>query len=90
MSWTIEDAKRVQRDLGLGEAHVVYIDDSGFVMAHTDRERASGMDLADCRYHYWLGKFGDPEWAPYIWAFPEPGWYQLDGLVPGTAKGLAL
>jgi hypothetical protein len=91
MIWTIEDAKRVQRDLGLGEVHVAYIDlDEGFVIAHTDAERESGMDLHDCRYHYWLCKLDEPEWLPYIWDISESGWYSLSGLVPGTAKGLAL
>lgn len=85
----IEDAKRVQRDLGLGEVHVIYIDlDEGFVMAHTDAERASGMDLRDCHYHYWLGKLDDLDWVSYLWNIRESGWYRLDDLQ--NSQGIAL
>ncbi len=90
--FTIEDAKRVQRDLGLGEFHVVYIDlDEGFAMAHTDAERASGMDLTECQFHYWLSKLGvDESWLPFVGSgrFTDPGWYQMK--YPTTAEGLAL
>ncbi len=90
--FTIEDAKRVQRDLGLSEVHVVYVDpDEGFVLAHTDAERASGMDLRDCRFHYWLVKIGeDASWVPYVGGgFPgSPGWYEMK--YPNVSRGLAL
>lgn len=77
----IEDAKRVQRDLGLGAVHVFYIEESGFVMAHTDAERASGMDLRDCEVHEILADAGD------LWARPY-GWWQLDDEY--AVKGIAL
>lgn len=88
MSFTVEDAKRVQRDLGLTGVHVAYLDGAGFVLAHTDWEREH-CDLWDCRFHYWLTKLGDAEWVPYLWRFPQlPGWYKLPDLV--TCEGLAL
>jgi hypothetical protein len=90
VKWTAEDARRVQRHLGLGRVHVVYVGSDGFAMAHTDAERASATDLRSCRHHYWLGKLGDPEWWPYIWDIREPGWYSLEGLTPGSERGLAL
>lgn len=90
--FTIEDAKRVQRDLGLGDRHVVYFDpDEGFVLAHTDAEREAGMDLTTCRFHYWLCKLGeDPSWALWVGnGFPgSPGWYEMEYLT--VARGLAL
>lgn len=89
MQFTIMDARRVQSDLSLGEVHVVYYDPGdGFVMAHTDAERASHMDLTTCRYHYWLCKAQDPDWTDYLWDFPEAGWYRLNSYT--EAKGLAL
>ena len=89
--FTIEDAKRVQRDLNLGDRHVVYIDpEDGFVLAHTDAERAEGIDLTKCPFHYWLCVLGkDPSWAPYVGNFPQvPGWYEMK--YPTVSKGLAL
>lgn len=77
----IEDAKRVQRDLGLGDVHVFHITEAGFVMAHTDAERASGMDLRTCEVHEILADAGD------IWERPY-GWYQLDDEY--DVKGIAL
>ena len=89
--FTIEDARRVQRDLKLTDRHVVYIDpEQGWVMAHTDAERASGMNLRDCIYHRWLWALvTDGAWGPYAGNFPQlPGWYEMPSLT--TSKGLAL
>jgi hypothetical protein len=88
--FTVEDAKRVQRDLGLGDVHVVYIDDEwGFSLAHTDAERASGTSLWDCQYHRWLfALMDDGAWGPYVGNFPENGWYEMPTLT--TSKGIAL
>ena len=89
MMFTIEDARRVQRDLGLDGVHVAFVDDSEdgyFVLAHTGAERASGMNLRDCAIHRWLARqFG--EWCRDE-AFPEPGWYEITGV--HKARGLAL
>lgn len=88
MTFTVADAVRVQRDLGIAD-HVVYLHESGFVMAHTDWERENIRDLTGCRFHYWLSKLDSPEWVPYLWVFPQvPGWYQLPSLV--IAVGIAL
>ena len=44
--FTIADARRVQRDLGLLESHVAYVDldTDWFVLAHTDTERSKVWD----------------------------------------------
>lgn len=91
--FTIEDAKRAQRDLDLGTVHIVYIDpDEGFVMAHTDAERASGMSLLDCEIHKWLATASECHHSVLgrgSCCFPElPGWYVIRGL--HNARGLAL
>jgi hypothetical protein len=92
--FTIEDAKRVQIDLGLGDRHVVYFDlAEGFVMAHTNAERTAGVDLMECHVHYWLTMLGDDPvgWGPYVGSgvlVRQPGWYTM--AYPTQAKGLAL
>jgi hypothetical protein len=76
--FTIEDARRVQRDLGLGHAHVYYVDHPGFVLAHTDAERAAEDDLEACFVHRNLCEGTD---------LLPLGWYCW---TPGVLKGLAL
>jgi hypothetical protein len=81
--FTIEDARRVQSDLGLGHAHVYYVDYDGFVLAHTDAERAVGADLATCPVHRNLC-----EGTERLLAHANgPGWWSW---TPGTLRGLAL
>lgn len=85
--FTIGDAKRVQADLSLQDRHVAYIDlDEGFVLAHTDAERALQQlsPLAECDIHQWLGL----ERRYLVCCFPEPGWYVIP--VTHRARGLAL
>lgn len=84
--FTIEDARRVQQDLNLTDRHIVWYDPAeGFAMAHTDAERASGMNLTDCLIHKWLSgsSMGFIECC-----FPRAGWYQVWSL--HEAIGLAL
>lgn len=90
MTFTIMDACRVQRDLGLGDRHVAYIDpDEGFVMAHTDAERASHMILAGCEIHLWLADGGGIcAYGECFGCFRGVGWYEITG--PHEAKGPAL
>lgn len=62
---TIEDLKALQARLGTPD-HVVWLGPSGFVIAHTDAERAA-IDLGDCDLHGWLqGLDAPPE---------DPGYY---------------
>jgi hypothetical protein len=51
---SIEDAVTLQRLHDLGYTHLVWLDGNGFVIAHTDIERASGMSLLTCPVHRWL------------------------------------
>ncbi len=90
---TIEDAKRVQRDLSLGEFHVIYLDlDEGWVMAHTDAERATGMDLTTCDVHEWASECGE-FLGQYLPALTDQGWLVI-ARQPGKkellVRGLAL
>lgn len=48
---TIEDAKVLQKALGLTDRHLVWIGSEGWVIAHTDDERESGEDLEECWLH---------------------------------------
>lgn len=72
---TIEDLKRLQREKGIAE-HVVFIGPRGFVLAHTDEERAT-IDLEDCALHGWLVEGdGPPCEVGYYTAVPhEPDAY---------------
>lgn len=82
--FSISDARRVQRDFKLTGVHVLWYDpDKGFSLAHTDYERASGMNLADCMIHRWLVE-QNPGFIECC--FPEAGWYRVDGL--HEAEGL--
>jgi hypothetical protein len=86
--FTVEDAKRVQADLGLQDVHVAWFDlDEGFVLAHTDAERAlqALSPLAECDIHWWLAA---PGRRVTICCFPEAGWYKVYGV--HKALGLPL
>ena len=83
MMFTIEDARRVQRDLGLGHAHVYYADYDSFVLAHTDRERAAGASLEDCPVHRNLRTGVESLLA----LGGGPGWWYW---TPGVLRGLPL
>jgi hypothetical protein len=65
---SIDEAKALQSDLGLKDTHVVWLDESGFTMAHTDEERAT-INLEDCELHLWLDENGPPE------DFQGAAWY---------------
>lgn len=84
--FTIEDARRVQRDLKLTDRHVVYIDlEHGFAIAHSQDERDQGDDLTQCVVHKWLAYdvYGMLECC-----FTDSGWYEVHGL--HDVQGLAL
>jgi hypothetical protein len=59
---TIADACRVQRDLGLLDVHVAYVDldTDWFVLAHTDAERENQamISLSQCAVHIYLDAGG--------------------------------
>lgn len=79
--FTIADARRVQRDLGLGSVHVYYVSEDGFVLAHTDAERAAGAVLEDCPAHRSLCS------GIELLLEHGPGWWSWQ---TGILKGLAL
>ena len=58
---TIEDLKELQRSLDTLDKHIVYLGETRFVIAHTDFERNSGMDLEDCDLHQDLLESDSPE-----------------------------
>lgn len=51
---TIRKLKKIQREAGLGDVHLLWSDEHRFVIAHTDEERASGMDLEECPVHQFM------------------------------------
>lgn len=75
---TIDEVKKIQADLGLKEVHVAHVDAEGYAIAHTDTERASGMDLYDCHVHWYLLDYGE-EFLPGLYTYNGIDW-----------KGLAL
>jgi hypothetical protein len=68
---SIEELKAIQTVYGWGDRHIVWVGPLRFVMAHTDAERASGMDLEDCAVHYW---FSHAERPPM-----KIGYYTVEG-----------
>ena len=53
---SIDTLKLAQRDLELGEVHLVHVGAGGFTIAHTDAERAESTTTAleQCELHRWL------------------------------------
>jgi hypothetical protein len=47
---TIDDVKAFQAKLGLPDVHICWLGEEEFVIAHTDRERAT-IDLTTCELH---------------------------------------
>ncbi len=68
---TIALAKEIQADLELQIFHLIWIGEDGFTIAHTDKERNSGMNLEDCEVHISAQDWGDLQW--------ETGWYIVYG-----------
>jgi hypothetical protein len=71
---TITLAKEIQNSLGLRGAHIVWIGKDGFTMAHTDSERASGVDLEQCLLHRALSKLD----SRLIRSGYDIGWYKFE------------
>ena len=57
---TLDELIAIQKAQGLGEAHLAYIGHAGFLIAHTDYERDSGLDLRMCGLHQWLTQSNGP------------------------------
>jgi len=58
---SVEELKDLQRTRVLTDAHVVYVDERGFVISHTDAERDRLDDLEECRPHQFLFNEGPPD-----------------------------
>lgn len=73
----IDACKKIQREQGLLDTHVVSLDERGFTIAHTDDERAKLPDLEQCALHKWLRSEGPPEVGPglYTASTHEPDGY---------------
>lgn len=62
---TIEELVAEQARIGAGADHLVWIDEDKWVCAHTDDERAEGIeDLVDCPLNDWLEEWGAPPEKP--------------------------
>lgn len=76
---SVEALKEMQRDLDLGNRHLVCLDRDGFAIAHTDDERASDVPLDECDLHHWLRALDEApmtglyvvELRSGVWAFDE-------------------
>lgn len=68
---TITELKALQERLGRLDAHVAYIGETGFTVAHTQEERDGEFELEECPLHYWLSNANRPP-------FP-PGYYIVTG-----------
>lgn len=69
----IETVKAIQKRNNLGHVHVVWLGKDGFVLAHTDEERATlGMTLEHCRVHKYLSELsGNPRQLGYCIVVPH-------------------
>ena len=103
MAYTIADACRLQRDLGLLDSHVIYadIDSDWFVIAHTgaERELQAESPLTECAVHRYLAAGGLdhrmcctglvlPGCPRFV--FPRSGWYEAPTASLHDVRGLAL
>src|SRR5258708_38484332 len=73
---SIEDAKRLQGSLDLRDTHLVWLDESGFTIAHTDHERHMAgrgqmWRLDDCDLYDWLQGVDERP-------VDANGWYTVD------------
>jgi hypothetical protein len=73
---TIEDVRELQSRIGRRDRHVIWFDEDGFVIAHTDEERASLAHLEECELHQ---RLWHSDWMPVT----SPGHYLHDP-EPGT------
>ena len=48
---TIEELRDIQKEFGLTDVHLIALSPFEFVIAHTDPERESEIDLHDCPVH---------------------------------------
>lgn len=73
---SIKTLKSIQRDLGLGSNHVVYLGEKGFAIAHTDEERACKTPLHECGLHLYLCCMESPPRLPGLYRVVanEHGW----------------
>jgi len=65
---TIDEVKDVQARLGYNNWHVVWLGESGFTIAHTDAERATGLPLWDCPLHGYLEGLDGPPRLPGLYS----------------------
>lgn len=81
---SIAEVKELQRSLRISD-HLVYLDDEGFTIAHTDFERRTLSDLEECPLHQWLWECEDMPVAEsgYYTAFPQGDEYQFVELTDG-------
>lgn len=67
---SIEQLKHLQKDANLEHTHLIYLSEDRFTIAHTDEERASGMNLEECSLHQTLLNEDGPFDLGYFVALP--------------------
>jgi len=55
----ISELRVLQDERGLNDTHIIWLGPDRFTIAHTDEERASGMDLEECDLH--MAALGMPD-----------------------------
>lgn len=71
----IDELKRIQKDEGICDIHMVWLGPVKFTIAHTDEERATLHPLTDCGLHQWLEScYRQPAPSGLYTAYPEEGW----------------
>lgn len=75
---TIEELVQFQAERGHGADHLVWLGEQKFTIAHTDEERAEGLEtMMDCPLNDWMESWGGPPEEPdniYIVVPYEDDW----------------
>lgn len=84
---TIDEIVKLQANMGLGDAHLVWLGETGFAIAHTNAERylakADGdMALTDCPLHLRLAAMARYMQAPPqtlgVFVVKDDTWTEID------------
>lgn len=64
----------------LNDVHIADIDDGGYRLAHTDREREDGTNDERCPYDVWMRSFDEAPADPGIYevVLDDEGFYLLN------------
>lgn len=72
MDRELKDLIAYQRELEMGDVHLVHIGEFNWWLAHTDEERCSDMKLETCPFHISLLPHIEPPVEPGIYVLHQP------------------